>query len=401
MSLSNGRPYRAIPGPSETPDAVQRAMHRSSQNIYEGEIIALTESLIPDLRRVARTAHHVAIYIANGHGVWEASLANILNPGDRVLVPATGRFSHGWAEMAEGLGIHPEIMEFGLQSPFDPGRIEERLRADTGHEIKAVLGVHVDTATSVRSDIAGLRAALDAAGHPALLLADCIASLGCDRFEMDAWGVDVTLTGSQKGLMVPPGVAFVFFSPKAAAHRPARVSRHWDWAPRANPQSYSDHFNGTAPTHHLYGLRAALDMMMEEGMEAIWDRHATLARAIWAAVDHWGQAGPLKLNVADPAHRSHAVTTLRIGAPQGQRLRAWCEENAGVTLGIGLGMAPPDSPERHGFFRFGHMGHVNPHMILGLLGSVEAGLGALDIPHARGGVQAAARVISAAAPPAG
>lgn len=400
MSLANGRPYRAIPGPSETPDAVQRAMHRSSSNIYEGEIVELTESLIPDLRRVARTEHHVAMYICNGHGAWEAALANTLNPGDRVLVPATGRFSHGWAEMADGLGIEAEIIEYGLQSPFDPVQIEEHLRADTSHRIKAVLGVHVDTATSVRNDIAALRRAMDGAGHPALLMADCVASLACDRFEMDAWGVDVLVTGSQKGLMVPPGLGLLFFSPKAAAHRPDRVSRYWDWAPRAQPEMYYQYFGGTAPTHHLYGMRAALDMMMDEGMEAIWARHQTLARAIWAAVEHWGQAGPMALNIADPALRSHAVTTLRIGAPHGQRLRDWCERNAGVTLGIGLGMAPPDSEDRHGYFRFGHMGHVNTHMILGLLGSVEAGLAALGIPHAAGGIQAATRIIGAAAPPA-
>lgn len=400
MTLANGRSYRAIPGPSETPDAVQRAMHRSSVNIYEGEIVDLTRGLVTDLRRVARTEHHLAMYICNGHGGWEAALANVLAPGDLVLVPATGRFSHGWAEMAEGLGIEVEIIDFGLKGPFDLTRIEDRLRDDPHGRIKAVLAVHVDTATSVRNDIPGLRAAMDAAGHPALLMADCVASLGCDRFEMDAWGVDVLVTGSQKGLMVPPGMAFVYFSPKAAAHRPERVSRYWDWAPRANPELYYQYFGGTAPTLHLYGLRVALDMMMEEGMEAIWHRHATLAQAIWAAVEHWGQEGPLRLNIADPAHRSHAVTALALTSPHGQRLRDWCEQNAGVTLGIGLGMAPPDSEERHGFFRIGHMGHVNSHMVLGVLGAIEAGLSALGIPHRPGGIQAATRVISAAAPPA-
>lgn len=400
MSLANGRTYRAIPGPSETPDAVQRAMHRSSVNIYEGEIVDLTHSLVPDLRRVARTTHNVAMYICNGHGAWEAALDNVLNPGDHVLVPATGRFAHGWAEMAVGLGIVPEIIEYGLQSPFDVAEVEQRLRDDKAHRIKAVMGVHVDTATSIRSDIAGLRRALDAAGHPALLMADCVASLGCDRFEMDEWGVDVTVTGSQKGLMVPPGLGIVFFSPKAAAHRPERVSRYWDWGPRADPDMYYQFFGGTAATHHIYGMRAALDIMMAEGIEAIWYRHATLARAIWAAVETWGQEGRLRLNVADPAFRSHAVTALAIGAPDGQRLRDWCERNTGVTLGIGLGMAPPDSEERHGYFRIGHMGHVNAHMVLGLLGSVEAGLSALNIPHRAGGVQAAVSVISAGAEPA-
>lgn len=400
MSLAHGRHYRAIPGPSETPDAVQRAMHRASANIYEGELVDLTASLIPDLRRVARTEHNVALYICNGHGAWEAALANTLNPGDKVLVPATGRFAHGWAEMAMGLGLEVEFLEFGLHAPMDLDQVESRLRNDKTHDIKAVLGVHVDTSTSVRNDIAGLRRAMDAARHPALLMADCVASLGCDRFEMDAWGVDVLVSASQKGLMLPPGMGLLFFSPKAAAHRPERVSRYWDWAPRANPEMYYQFFGGTALTNHLYGMRVALDMMMEEGMDGVWARHETLAGAIWAAVEHWGQDGPMALNISDAAHRSHAVTTVSIGAPDGLRLREWCETQAGVTLGIGLGMAPPDSDARHGWFRFGHMGHVNAHMVMGLLGCVEAGLCALDIPHKPGGVSAAAAMLSSGAYPA-
>jgi alanine-glyoxylate transaminase/serine-glyoxylate transaminase/serine-pyruvate transaminase len=229
-------------------------------------------------------------------------------------------------------------------------------------------------------------------------MADCIASLACDRFEMDAWGVDVMIAGSQKGLMVPPGLAFVFFSEKAAEARRAlpRVSRYWDWTNRANPEMFYQYFGGTAPTHHLYGLRASLDMIRAEGIEAIWDRHERLARAIWAACEVWGETGPLELNIADPALRSRAVTALRIGAPHGSDLRRWVQDHAGVTLGIGLGMAEPGAPAWHGFFRIGHMGHVNAHMILGALGAIEAGLMALDIPHGSGGVAAAARVIAAA-----
>jgi len=398
VSLSNGRPYLAIPGPSVMPEAVLRAMSRAGANIYEGELVELTAGLVPDLRMVARTEAHVAMYICNGHGAWEAALANVAGPGDLVLVPATGRFGHGWAEMARGLGIEVEIIDHGLQAPWDLDAIETRLRADTEGRIKAVLGVHVDTSTSLRNDVPGLRAAMDAAGHPALLMADCIASLGCDRFEMDAWGVDVLVAGSQKGLMVPPGLGFVWFNDKAAAARPERVSVYWDWAPRANPEWYYQYFGGTAPTHHLYGLRAALDLIRAEGMEAIWQRHEVLARAIWAAVDVWGQGGSLRLNVSDPALRSCAVTALRIEAPYGLKLREWCEHQAGVTLGIGLGMAAPDDPARHGFFRFGHMGHVNAHMVLGMLASVEAGLGAIGAAHTPGGVSTAAQVISAAVP---
>jgi len=396
MSLANGRPYLAIPGPSVMPEEVLRAMHRAAPNIYEGDLIEMTAGLIPDLRYVARSAGHVAIYIANGHGAWEAALANVIAPGARVLIPATGRFGHGWAEVAEGQGIAVDMLDFGKRAPVDLNRLEDALRADKAHEIRAVLATHVDTSTSVRNDIAGMRAVLDAVGHPALLMADCIASLACDRFEMDAWGVDVMVAGSQKGLMVPPGLSFVFFSDKAAEarRRMDRVSRYWDWTNRADPQMFYQYFGGTAPTHHLFGLRAALDLIRGEGIEAIWARHETLARAIWAACETWGQTGPLELNIADADLRSRAVTALRIGAPHGSALRRWVQDNAGVTLGIGLGMAEPGDPAWHGFFRIGHMGHVNAHMILGALGAIESGLIALDVPHGAGGMAAAARVIA-------
>jgi alanine-glyoxylate transaminase/serine-glyoxylate transaminase/serine-pyruvate transaminase len=248
----------------------------------------------------------------------------------------------------------------------------------------------------VRNDLAALRATLDAAGHPALLMADCIASLGCDRFEMDSWGVDVMVAASQKGLMVPPGLAFVYFNDRAEARRQglSRVSRYWDWSPRVHGTELYQYHCGTAPTHHLYGLRAALDMIHDEGMEAIWRRHAVLARAIWAACDAWGQQGSLAMNIADPAERSHAVTALRLKAPAASALRAWTEENLGLTLGIGLGMAAPDDPAWHGYFRLGHMGHVSGHMILGLLGGIEAGMTALGIEHGSGALDAAAAVIA-------
>ncbi|MDR9395168.1 MAG: aminotransferase class V-fold PLP-dependent enzyme [Roseovarius sp.] len=397
MNLSHGRSYLAIPGPSVVPDDVLRAMHRAAPNIYEGDLIEMTAALVPDLKAVARTGGQVAIYIANGHGVWEAALANVLTPGDKVLIPATGRFGHGWGEVARGLGLDVQILDFGRKAPADPARIEAALRADTARDIKAVLATHVDTSTSVRNDIAGIRGAMDAAGHPALLMADCIASLACDRFEMDGWGVDVTVAASQKGLMVPPGLGFVWFNDRAAAARAAlpRVSRYWDWGPRADPERFYQYFGGTAPTHHLYGLRAALDMIAAEGLEAVWDRHAQLARAIWAACDAWAQDGPLRLNVAAPENRSTAVTSLAIGAPNGTRLRRWLQDNAGVTLGIGLGMDTPADPGSDGFFRMGHMGHVNAHMVLGMLASVEAGLTALDIPRGRGALEAAAREVAA------
>ena len=392
--LSQGRPYLAIPGPSVMPDRVLQAMHRPAPNIYTGELHDMTMSLLPDLRRVARTEHDVAIYIGNGHAAWEAALVNTCAPGERVLLPSSSHFSQDWANMARSLGLEVDILDSGDFAPVDPARLEAHLRADREHRIKAVLGVHVDTSTSVRSDIAAMRAAMDAAGHPALLMADCIASLGCDAFEMDGWGVDVTLAASQKGLMTPPGMAFLWLSPRAVAARERldRVSAYWDVLPRIRPEGYWQLFCGTAPTHHLYGLRAALDMMAEEGLDAVHARHERLARAVWAAVEAWGQGGVLRLNVADAAARSWAVTSVHAPNGAGDRLRAWCEETAGLTLGIGLGRAPASD-----WFRIGHMGHVNAPMILGALATIDAGLGALGLPRGQGALDAASAVIAGTA----
>lgn len=398
MSLANGRHYLAIPGPSAMPDRVLQAMHRAAPNIYTGELVDMTATLVPDLCAVARTKARVAIYIANGHGAWEAALTNVLNPGDTALVLATGRFALGWSEMGARIGVEPQILDFGRRSPIDLDRVAEALAADTAHRIKAVMATHVDTATSVRNDIHGLRKALDAVGHPALLMVDCIASLACDRFEMDGWGVDVMVAACQKGLMTPPGMGFVFFSDKADRVRETctNVTHYWDWRPRAEPSEFYQYWDGTAPTHHLYGLRAALDMIAEEGLERVWRRHELLAQAYWAALEAWSADGPMEINIAERRHRSHAVTAVRLGAPNGTALRDWLTEKAGVTLGIGLGMAPPGDPAWHGFFRIGHMGHVNAHMVLGTIGAMEAGLKALDIPHGKGGLDAAVAVCAAA-----
>ncbi|SFC03596.1 pyridoxal-phosphate-dependent aminotransferase family protein [Tropicimonas isoalkanivorans] len=395
MSVQRGTQYLAIPGPSVMPEAVLRAMHRPAPNIYTGELIDIVETIMPELKQVARTAGEAAIYICNGHGAWEAALVNVFSRGDRALMLATGRFGHGWADMAGQLGVEVERIDFGRRAPIDLDRVEAALRADTAHSLKAVMCVHVDTATSVRNDIRALREALDRAGHPALLMVDCIASLAVDPFEMDAWGVDVMVSGSQKGLMTPPGLGFVFFSPKAdeLRERAGLVTPYWDWRPRVRPEMFYQYFGGTAPTHHLYGLRAALDLIREEGMEAIWARHARLARAVWAAVEAWGEDGPLALNIADPACRSHAVTTVLAGRENGTRLRDWLSARMGVTLGIGLGMATNEDPNSDGAFRIGHMGYVNGQMVMGVLGSVDAGLKALDIPHGSGALEAASRAL--------
>lgn len=398
MSLAQGRHYLAIPGPSVMPDRVLSAMHQPAPNIYTGPLVDMTHSIVDDLKRVALTEQNVAMYIANGHGAWEAALVNVLSRGDKVLVLATGRFCLGWGEMATKVGVEVDTIDFGKRSDIDLAQVEDALRADKDHAYKAVLAVQVDTSSSVLNDIKGLRSILEATSHPALVMVDCIACLGCDRFEMDNWGVDVMVTGCQKGLMTPPGMSFVFFSDKAdrARETAGLVTHYWDWRPRVAPEEYYKFFDGTAPTHHLFGLREALDMIFEEGLEHVWERHAILARAIWAAFETWGQGGPVELNISDPAKRSNAVTAVRATAPEGTQLRNWLSEHAGVTLGIGLGMAEPGDPAADAYFRVGHMGHVNAQMVMGVLGAIQTGLDVLKIPHAKGGLDAATAVLSKA-----
>ncbi|WP_281823817.1 pyridoxal-phosphate-dependent aminotransferase family protein [Jannaschia rubra] len=400
MSLAHGPRTLAIPGPSIVPDRVLRAMHRPAPNIYVGALVDMTRSLIPDLKKVARTKHHATIYIGNGHAAWEAVLANTHARGDLVLIPRTGSFADGWGAVARGLGLRVEYLDFGNRVAMDPAAIGQRLRDDTDHEIRSVLCVHVDTSSSVRSDLRAIRAEMDAAGHPALLQADCIASMGCDVFEMDEWGVDTAITGCQKGLMTPPGVAFVFYNDKAtrARERADCVTAYWDWVPRTDPEVFSHLFDGTAPTHHLYGLREALDMIVhEEGLEAVWARHARLARALHAAFARWEDHGTdgrgVELNVRAPEHRSHAVTAVRLPGA-GTRLRDWTETQMGVTLGIGLGMAPAGTPEWDDFLRIGHMGHLSGHSLMGTLSAIDAGLKALSIPHGDSALEAATAVMS-------
>lgn len=400
MSLAQGRPYLAIPGPSVMPDRVLAAMHRAAPNIYGGALHEMTASLFPDLRRVACTTAHAAIYIGNGHAAWEAANANMFSRGDRALVAATGRFGIGWAESARQMGVAAEILDFGRKAAADPERIAAALEADKAREIRAVLVTQVDTASSVKNDIARIRAAIDGTGHPAILAVDCIASLGCDEFRMDDWGVDVMVGASQKGLMTPPGLAFLWFSDKAleASRRADLRTPYWDWQPRAFAEEYWQNFCGTAPTHHLYGLREALTMLLdEEGLDHAWARHGVLSRAVWAAFGAWGEGQEgIALNVADPAFRGNAVTAARIGGGGATRLRNWCETEAGLTLGIGLGMALPSEPAYDDYLRVAHMGHVNAHMVLGTVAVMEAGMRALGIPHGPGAAEAAAAVVAGA-----
>lgn len=386
-----GRPYVAIPGPSALPDRVLAAMHRPAPDIYAPEIEALAKAIAGDLRAVAGTTGHLAMYLCNGHGTWEAMATNLFSPGDRVLLAACGTFGHGWASVLTGLGLAPQVIDFGRQTPADPERIAEALRA--APKTRAVLVTHVDTATSVKSDIPAIRAAMDAVGSEALLAVDCVASLGCDRFEMDAWGVDVMLGASQKGLMTPPGMGFVWFSDKAReAGRGARLrTPYWDWTHRADPEEFWQYWFGTAPTHHLFGLTESLGMILrDEGLTAVWARHDRLARAVWAAVEAWGAGNPaIRLNVADPAARGRSVTSVSFGAPHAAALRDWVTGH-GLTLGIGLGMGTEEDPRASGWLRIAHMGHVNAHMTLGALAVIEAGLRALGIAHGSGALEAAA-----------
>jgi alanine-glyoxylate transaminase/serine-glyoxylate transaminase/serine-pyruvate transaminase len=276
-------------------------MHRASPNIYEGEIHEITATILTNLRRLANTTSHVAIYIVNGHGAWEAANANLFSRGDKALVVATGSFGHSWANAVRRMGVEVDILEFGKQRRADTEQIEHALRADKAHSIRAVLLTHVDTASTVRNDVAAVRAAIDAARHPALLAVDCIASLGCDPFFMDQWGVDVMVAASQKGLMVPPGLGFVWFSDKARAACAESDLRtpYWDWGPRAFADEYWQYFCGTAPTHHLYGLHESLKMVLdEEGLHNVWARHRQLAQV---------QFGPPRTPGPRGGHRSQCA----------------------------------------------------------------------------------------------
>ncbi len=396
MPLSNGRAYLAIPGPSVLPDRVLAAMMRPSPNIYAGDLVAMVEGIWPDLRELAGTTGQVAAYICNGHGAWEAANSNLFSRGDKALVLATGTFGHGWANTARGLGVDVQVLDFGRSVAADPMQVEAALRADPA--IRVVMMTQVDTASSVKTDVPAIRAAMDAAGHDALLAVDCVASLACDTFRMDEWGVDVMIGASQKGLMCPPGMGFVWFNDKAQAASLNSTCRtpYWDWTARANPTEFWQYWFGTAPTTHLYALRESLTMILrEEGLAQVWARHAVLSRAVWQAFDAWGQGiAAIRLNVADPAARGHAVTSAHLGLADATRLRLWCEANAGLTLGIGLGMATPEDPEAAAALRIAHMGHVNAHMTLGALAVMEAGLLALNIPHGSGALNAAAAEIA-------
>jgi len=368
MSILRGRNFLMTPGPSNVPERVLQAMNRNSVDLGEPGYVAMTRRTIDDLKPVFRTDGHVFVYIANGHGAWEAALANVIAPGERVLLPSSGHFGDNWGRMASALGAEVDVIPSDWRSAVDPGAVEARLREDAAHAIKAVLLVHTDTATGISNDIPAVRAAIDAAGHPALLMVDAVASLGTVDFRMDEWGVDVTVAGSQKGLMSPPGLGITAAGPRAMAAARAGGSprNYWDWTLRAQDEWYR-WFCGTSPEHLLFGLREALDMLAEEGLEQAFARHRRLAEATRAALACWSRAGRVELNARDPAVASDSVTTIRVAEDIDARvIKPTCHERFNVSLGGGLGRLDGRA------FRVGHMGDINEPVLLGALACVEA-----------------------------
>ena len=384
MTVSNGREFLSIPGPTNIPDAVLQAMHRPAIDIYSGDMVELTRSLLEDLPKVFRTAGRTFIYAANGHGGWEAAASNVLSRGETVLVLESGVFAVGWGDMAQMLGAKVEVLRGDWRRAVDPAAVAQRLAADTAHEIRAILVVQIDTASGVVNDIPAIRRAIDSAGHPALLMVDCVASLGCMPFEMDGWKVDVAMSGSQKGLMTPPGLAFVAANDRAlAAHAKADLrTRYWDWTFRMGQVHYQK-YGGTPPQHLLFALRKALDLLLAEGLPHAARRHALLAEATRRAVARWAEGGALAFNVTEPAERGNSVTTVLTPGLDPKPLLDYCRFRCGVVVGVGIGELSGKA------FRIAHMGHVNAPMLFGVLGAIEMGLVALAVPHGAGGVQAA------------
>ncbi len=385
MTVRTGRDVLGIPGPTTIPDEVLGAMHRPAIQIYTGELVDITTSLLDDLRHIFRTDGRTYIYPSNGHGAWEAALTNVLSRGDRILVLESGRFAHNWGEMARMLGVEIETFGGTWRDAVDPAAVEARLKADTEGRIQAILVVQIDTASGVVNDIPAIRAAIDSAGHNALFLVDTIASLACMPYEMDAWKVDVTVSAAQKGLMTPPGLGFVAANKKAlAAHETADLrTLYWDWTAREGELHYQK-YCGTPPEHLLFGLRAALDILLKEGLEGAWTRHRLLAGATHSAVARWAEGGVLEFNITDPRARSASITTVLVGGGHdAPAIQDYCLEKCNVTLGGGIGDLKGKA------LRIAHMGYSNAPAVLGMLASVDMALKALKIPHGAGATQAA------------
>jgi alanine-glyoxylate transaminase/serine-glyoxylate transaminase/serine-pyruvate transaminase len=385
MAVRAGREFLAIPGPTNMPDEVLRAMHRPALDIYSKDMFELTESLLRDLSRLFATKGKSYIYIANGHGAWEAVISNVLSRGDKVLVLESGRFAVGWGNAAAAMGADVEVLKGDWRRAVRPAEVEARLREDKEHKIKAILVVQIDTASGAVNDIEAIGKAIKASGHPALYMVDTVASLGCMPFQMDAWGIDVAMSGSQKGLMTPPGLSFVAINDRAReVHKTAGMrTPYWDWTERDGSEHYSK-YAGTAPVHLLFALRQAIDMLFEEKLENAFLRHHLLGEAVRRAVGVWSEGQVLGFNITEASERSDTVTTVVMSNGHDPvALQTYCKEKCGVVLGTGIGEL------RGQAFRIAHMGHINAPMILGTLGVIEVGLQALNIPHGKGGTEAA------------
>lgn len=384
--MKSGRHFLQIPGPTNTPERILRAMHRSVIDHRGPEFAELGQGLLQDLKPVFQTQGRVVIYPASGTGAWEAALVNVLQPGDQVLMYETGQFSALWKNMAIKLGYDPIFIAGDWRRGVDATLIGEALAKDANHKIKAVCVVHNDTATGITSDIGAVRGAIDSVSHPALLMVDTISSLGSIDFKADAWGVDVVVAGSQKGLMLPPGLSFNAISQKAWSACQAGGDRrsYWDWRDMMPPNN-SGYFPYTPATTLLYGLREALDMLAEEGLEQVFARHERHASATRVAVEAWG----LEILALNPSERSNSLTAVLMPNEKGgDALRKEILEGFDMSLGTGLNKVADK------IFRIGHLGDFNDLMLMGTLSGVEMGMIRVGVPHQAGGAQSALKYLA-------
>ncbi|MBO6814903.1 MAG: aminotransferase class V-fold PLP-dependent enzyme [Rhizobiaceae bacterium] len=376
-----GRHFLQIPGPSAVPDRILSAISRQTIDHRGPDFAKVGLKALNGIKTIFKTESNVFIYPASGTGAWEAALVNVLSPDDRVLMFETGHFATLWKKLAEKVGIRPEFIEGDWRGGADPDKIEAYLSEDKNHEIKAVCVVHNETSTGSVSPIAAIRKAIDNAGHPALLMVDTISGLASIDFCHDEWGVDVTVSGSQKGLMLPPGLSFNAASEKAiAANKKAKLKRsYWDWEDMIGPNE-TGYFPYTPATNLLYGLNEAVDMLHEEGLDNVFARHARHGVAARAAVRAWG----LEVLCAQQGQESGVLTAVMM--PEGHsadEFRATTLKHFDMSLGNGL------SKIADKVFRIGHLGDFNDLMLIGTLSGVEMGLAKADVPHKAGGVAAA------------
>ncbi|OED44657.1 serine--glyoxylate aminotransferase [Chromatiales bacterium (ex Bugula neritina AB1)] len=376
-----GRHFLQIPGPSPVPDRILRAIDMPVIDHRGPGFADLGNRVLEGIQGVFKTRQPVIIYPSSGTGAWEAALVNTLNEGDKVLMVETGHFASLWQKLALKLGLQPEVIETDWRRGADPQSIEDALRADTGHQVKALCVVHNETSTGCTSRIADVRRAMDAAGHPALLLVDTISGLASADFRFDDWGVDVAISGSQKGLMLPPGLSFNAVSEKAlqANAQSALPKSYWQWSEmiEANQRGY---FPYTPSTNLLFGLAEAIDMLNEEGLENVFTRHKRHAAATREAVRAWG----LQVQCVIDSEHSPVLTAVRV--PEGSdadKLRSVILDECDMSLGNGL------SKVQGKVFRIGHLGDINDVTLLGTLSGIEVGLHLAGVPHQTGGVQAA------------